>query len=612
MAPLNYVVLDVETYWDSDYTLRKLTHEQYIRDRRFMCHGWGVHAVGSKVSRWLSDAQMRALAKSWDWSTTAIICHNTRFDGAILGWHYGIKPALWVDTMGMYRALHPALKSHSLAALGKHFGYGTKGDEVVNTLGKRVLTAYEYERLGVYCATGDDSDCHITARLFTNAWDSFPKFERAVMDMTLRMFIEPVFEVDPDVLKAFIKQHAAEKLALLQKANIDLKTIMSNDKFAEVLHSLGIEPPMKPSPRTPGKMIYAFAKTDAAMDELAEDEDPLVQAVVAARLGNKTTILESRAERLIDVSTRGTLPVPLNYWGAKITGRHSGADKLNMQNFTRGSALRRSLRAPKGYKVVVGDSSNIELRLVMAMAGQGDAVAKIRNKVDLYCDFATDIYGREITKADEDERFVGKQGMLSLQYSASAPKFFNMLRQKRHPLPFEQCEKVVQVYRTKHDAVVRLWRHCEKVVIPAIHRGQRVSVDVLGWFTTSEEGFSLPGMLGVQYPQLKRTYSEEKDSMEWQYNSGRGVRGLYGAKVVENLCQHAARQVVMFQGLLVSTRYRVIHSVHDELVCCVPEDEAEDCKAFMLQCLQTAPRWAGDALPVTGEVGVGDTYGAAK
>ena len=187
----------------------------------------------------------------------------------------------------------------------------------------------------------------------------------------------------------------------------------------------------KISPRT-GKETFAFAKTDKEFTSMQDHHNPEVAALVQARLGAKTTIAETRALRFLEMANRGPLPVYLNFWGAKTTGRYSGGNKVNWQNLpARGvsAGLRLALKAPTGHKVLVGDSSNIELRTVMALAGQEDALIKIRNGVDMYCDFASKLFNREITKADYAERFLGKTAMLGLQYGAGAERFQEMVRQ---------------------------------------------------------------------------------------------------------------------------------------------------------------------------------------
>src|SRR5690606_5724575 len=109
----------------------------------------------------------------------------------------------------------------------------------------------------------------------------FPARELAVMDMVLRCAIEPRFQLDLTVLAEHLHAIRTQKDHLLARAMMvgaDGKTaLMSNDRFAELLRSLGVEPPTKTSPVT-GKVTYAFAKSDPAFLDLQEHEDPAVQA----------------------------------------------------------------------------------------------------------------------------------------------------------------------------------------------------------------------------------------------------------------------------------------------------------------------------------------------
>ena len=102
---------------------------------------------------------------------------------------------------------------------------------------------------------------------------------------------------------------------------------------------------MKISPRT-GKQTFAFSKTDEGFKKLQEHPDEKVQNLVAARLGTKSTLEETRTQRFIDIGNRGSLPVPLKYYAAH-TGRWGGSDNVNLQNIPRKSVLKQSIWAPK-------------------------------------------------------------------------------------------------------------------------------------------------------------------------------------------------------------------------------------------------------------------------
>ena len=103
--------------------------------------------------------------------------------------------------------------------------------------------------------------------------------------------------------------------------------------------------------------------SDLGLKELAEHPDERVQAIVAARLGTKSTLEETRTERFIAISKRGRMPVPLRYYAAH-TGRWGGDDKLNLQNLPRKSLLKEAIVAPDGYVLIDADSSQIEARTV--------------------------------------------------------------------------------------------------------------------------------------------------------------------------------------------------------------------------------------------------------
>ena len=612
---MDILTVDFETYYDQQFSLSKMQTDAYINDDRFEIIGVAI-IKNDEPAVWFSGSETETIGwlhSNYDWANSAVRCHNTLFDGYILTQHCGIKPKLWMDTLGQGRMLLPFLTSHSLANLVKQYNLPDKGTAVVKALGKRRadFNPTELAEYAEYCK----HDAWLCKELGVKFDPFTPPLAMKLIDMTVRMFTEPVLIGDQAEMKNLYDDEVKRKADLLLKAETNREIIMSNDKFAEALLALGVTPPMKQSKANPEKETYAFAKSDKDFTDLQDHDDPDVQALVAARLGVKTTIAETRALKFLETAKRGPLPVYLNFWGAKTTGRYSGGNSINWQNIpARGpsAGLRKALLAPTGHTVLVGDSSNIELRTVMALAGQDDVLDKLGAGVDMYCDFASKLFGRTITKADKPERFLGKTAMLGLQYGAGAKRFQEMVRLAKRTEPSvelideNRAYAVVDLYRSVHHKVVHLWKRCNDVILPDIANGcDMVNVDVNGWFVTQWDGFGRPGEPGVMYNDLKY------DGKDWTYQMGRQRVNIHGAKVVENLSQHAAMLIVMWQTARINQRYPVKLSVHDEAVCVVPDDELIEARAYMEECLAMTPKWCR-SIPVSCETGTGPSYGDAK
>lgn len=344
--PSTVIHLDFESYFDSDYTLRKLTTEAYVRDERFQVIGVGVR-VGDGATAWLEEWEFRAWAARVDWARVAVNAHHTQFDGFILSERYGIRPGFLLCTMTLGRALH-GVYGVGLDKLAIKYGFGQKTDGLTNAKGKRRadFTQREWLAFGDYCK----NDVALTADLLRAMLRGFPPLELWAIDMTIRMFTEPVLIADLPLLAKTLDGERARKAAMLDNLaehapDGDPRTLLaSSDKFAELLRSLGVEPPMKPNAK--GEQIYAFAKTDPGMVALLEHDREEIRFLAEARLEVKSTIVETRVERLMGVGQRGRVPIYLKAYGAH-THRFSGGDKMNPQNFNRGGALRAALLAPE-------------------------------------------------------------------------------------------------------------------------------------------------------------------------------------------------------------------------------------------------------------------------
>lgn len=931
---MDIVTIDFETYYDKDYSLSKITTEAYVRDPRFEVIGVGVK-VNDNPTDWYTGENPGRFLKSLDYSNRAILCHNTVFDGAILSWHFGIRPRLWLDTLSMARPWHGLTVGGSLKKLVAHYRLGEKGDEVVRAMGKRRrdFSQAEMDAYASYCKT----DVDLTYKLFRKLKGKFSPSELMLIDQTIRMYTEPSIVLDKPLLEQHLQDVRERKSDLMDELgwladNNDLikDHLMSNPRLTLVLEALGVDVPMKVSPST-GKLTQAFGKTDKAFTDLLEHDDPRVRAVVAARLGVKSTLEETRTASLIGVAERGPLPIMLNYYGAhcvpgdtevltptgwerldtweggaiaqwnsdrdiitfenaeryvgpevgkwvrstapympvemtlghtvpvlghrnrkltpmaagdmigrgssyvptssyvsgvlrsytpeqtrvlvmvqadgsfeiqsgagrrlsiflkkprKIqrarelltaagvkfieqtypswpgyvrfvvryrdypkwlsperklfgpwimgcpldvfiaelqhwdgwvqggqmcystsdytnaewiqtaahlagmgcaisvregkgnrrtnyalrfrdraecmvkkhhlevveklqqsycvksrtgywlarankhifitgnTGRFSGGDKMNLQNLPRGGTLRRALCAPKGKVLVASDSAQIEARIVAWVAGQEHLLSAFREGRDVYSEFATDVYGRKITKEDRLERHVGKTAVLGLGYGMGAPKFRATLALGAGGIKVEmddgEAKRIVQAYRSKYPLIPQLWNRCGWALA---QMAQGKTGDIRPYLPFGPEYIGLPNGLQINYPLLQvaeggfkycgdtRTYFEAAkarvlgsnvSTVKWQY--------IYGGKVVENIVQALARIVVAEQMVTIGQRYKTVLQVHDEIVIMVDEHEAEEALEFVQQVMKTPPTWAPD-LPVNCEAHVGASYGECK
>jgi DNA polymerase len=609
---VDIITADFETFYSKTYSLSKMTTEAYIRDPQFQVIGVSVK-VNDQPTQWFSGTARETLEflHGFDWENSALLSHNTMFDGAILSWRCGIRPARLLDTMCMSRALHGVNARHSLAAVAERYGVGEKGDEVVRAIGKRRsdFTAGELREYAAYCVKDTDLTWEIFSRMLAAG---FPTPELKLIDLTLRMFTDPMLRLDVPHLEGHLMHTVRTKEDLLAEAGItDKKDIMSNLKFAALLEAHGAEPPTKISPAT-GKTAYAFAKTDEDFLALQEHESLAVQTLVAARLGNKSTIEETRTQRFIEVGRRGAFPIPLRYYAAH-TGRWGGTDKVNLQNLpSRGpnaKQIKRAIVAPDGYMLVDCDSSQIEARVLAWWAEQEDLVQAFERKEDVYKIMATSIYGVPVEDVTKQQRHVGKTTVLGCGYGMGAPKFQTYLKTGFPPMDVEldEAKRIIDIYRHTNHRIVDLWRDAQNC-IKYMAQGDRLRFGRPGVIDAdpTRRGIILPNGLPILYPNLRAQETEK--GYEYVYDTRQGPTRIYGGKAVENVVQALARIVVGEQMLKIAKRYHVVLTVHDSVIACVPEDEVDEAQAYIEACMRWVPRWAA-GLPVNCESGVGKSYG---
>jgi DNA polymerase len=608
---MKVLTIDFETYYDNKFSLSKLTTEEYVRDEQFEVIGVSVQ-VDTDEPQWFSGthAQIKDFLGQYNFEKNLALAHNAMFDAAILGWSFGINPRGWLDTLSMARALHGTEVGGSLKTLAEYYDIGVKGDEVIAAQGKRKadFTDVELARYGEYCK----NDTALTYKLFQCMSDGFPKVELRLIDLTIKMFSEPVLHLNPGILEehlTFVRGVKDKLMDKLQEAGYTREDLMSNPKLAEIFTTLSVIPPTKISAAT-GKETWAFSKTDEEFKALLEHEDEYVQAIVAARLGVKSTLEETRTERFIAIAQRGPMPVPLRYYAAH-TGRWGGDDKLNLQNLPRNSPLKSAIVAPVGYVILDADSAQIEARIVAWLAGQEDLLTAFTNGEDVYKIMASSIYMKPVEEVNKAERFVGKTTILGAGYGMGATKFQTQLKNFGVDTPLEECKRIIDVYRKTYPKIPELWRDAHDALTDMMSNkvsdlGRNGLLKIEG-----KNGIRLPNDLYIKYPNIRKVQQEDgKSELLYDTKKGRSFipTRIYGGKVVENLCQALARIVIGGQMLMIAKKYRVVMTVHDAVACIVPEGEAELAKEYVELCMRLRPEWAQD-LPLNCESGYGHSYG---
>jgi DNA polymerase len=640
-----FLFCDFETYFDTDFSLRKLSPPEYILDHRYETLLMAAYDPRWDAPRIVLAEDIPKFLEKYPPEQTIGCSHNALFDLAILAWRYGWVPGRMADTLGMVRALRN-YKKNSLGAVKKQlFGSDTKGDTLPKVKGLRAAGIKQAGLWGEFCtyAMNDVRDCFM---IYGKLAKEFPMEEHRVMDLVLRAAVQPTLHADVPLLEKHLEDLRSRKARLLRECGFDKAALMSTHNFKTALEDLGVEIKHKTSPT--GKWIPQFSKTDPFMEDLlyyanpAYDDDVnyAVQTLAAARLSHKSTIEETRAERFLNIAklpwpvdpvvsnhqkpvsdvnepvsdvngsrilnghrTLHLLPVALRYGGAH-THRLSGEWKLNMQNLPRDktkSRLREALVAPPGHMMITADLAQIEARIVAMLCGQVGLVEQFRRGEDVYAQFASIVFRRTITKGNNPaERFLGKTAILGLGYGCGHERYYQMVvtqaRQAGISLDglfdIDIAQQTVGTYRTLFAFIPQAWRKLDHFLSHTINSTNPTQQSPWGPVTAMSGRILLPNRMYLRYNQ-----NEEY---------------LYGAKLLENITQALARIVVMQAAVrLAAQGYRFVLQAHDELVFVVPESDVEAaCDAVRREMIQD-PAWL-PGLPLAVEIGVGKNYGACK
>lgn len=667
---MNYLTLDFETYYDKEINLKKMTTQAYVMHPQME-----VLMVSAKFNedpvQIIDGEQIPTFFATVDWSNTAVIAHNAVFDGSILYWRYGVRPAMLIDTMSMAQALGvPTIAgSASLATcirLLQEAGYAVppKGTEVLDALGKRRadFTPQQWAAYREYCK----NDTDITWFLFKVLRQYLTDEEMCFQDIILRCYTEPRLTVDIPTVEYELNRcrtYKAEQLAEVCKmfgtTQDNLSALLrSNDKFAEVLRSIGgvteeeaeqgksgtFIIPTKVSEKT-GKTTWAFGKTDVAFKELCEHDDPKIQAVCQARLAAKSSIDETRCLKFLEYGSYGFLPMGYKIGGAH-TNRMSGgsAGSANMQNLPSGrregqsDLLRRSIIAQGNSVIVNYDASQIECRVLAYIANQTDVLGVFASGGDVYSFAASKIHGipyQEIIdgrKSSDPEtahkysmmRQYGKTATLALGYGQGAQGFQKYaLVNTGINMTMDESATTVRAWRDANGFITGFWRMCDQALATMVAGGQMYfgGADGKMFFADGNRyifgrkvaGIRMPNGLWLNYPNLSADFTNPRRPQYFYDKCGYNGKPLktkvYSGLVAENITQALAFAVMKTQAVWIAQYYPIVMNTHDEWCIVVPREQAEVAAGYMHRCMCTAPDYI-QGIPLASEGGWAQSYGA--
>ncbi|CAB4241150.1 PolA DNA polymerase I - 3'-5' exonuclease and polymerase domains [uncultured Caudovirales phage] len=669
--------VDAETRWSSKptdwsadpFTLSKMTTEEYIRSPHFKAFGFCIHEVGSSQPvQWYSHRELKRIFSQYDWTKTAVLAHNAQFDVGIMSMIYDINPCFIFDTLSMGRALRGVEVGNSLMKLAEDYGLPPKGKAVHSTDGLYELDKHIERELADYCK----HDVFLCEEIFANfmlridpvtrlSAGPYPTKELRLIDMTVRMYTHPTLVLDKPMLEKALEEDNGKLAAALERVGAEPSQLASNDQFAEILQKLSVEVPKKPSPANKDKMIFAFAKNDALFQQMLNGDNEDVALLCEARLKVKSNMERNRAQRFIDISERGNLPVPLSYYGAA-TGRWTASkgSNINMQNLKRGSALRNAIMAPDDHVIVVGDLSQIEPRVLAWLAGYETMLAIFRAGGDPYATFGSTMFSiAGMTKESHPllrqsaksallgagyqlgwasfaaQLLVGFLGAPPQRYTKADAKQLGVTAQDvlKFTTNKDYMEKMAEIAHTCTDdellihclaakAIIDKYRAAAEPVVDFWHfLGERLEHSLVGGEEYNYKGvlifrkdeIEMVNGMTIRYPDLKM-HVDEKDPKKravYTYQDGKKRIKLYPGKICNNVTQGTAR-IIMTDGMLrTQKRYRPVLTVHDEQGVIAPLEEAKEAKKFLYDCMVQVPKWM-PGIPLNADVGFHQRYGRAK
>lgn len=641
--PQDYVVLDFESYYDSEYSLTKMSAWEYIKDSRFEPLGCGLFWVlksGTKVKEYVVPEKLAVTFSCMqarygqELENLTVVIQNAKFDALILKETYGILPRFIIDVKHL-DAHQDSKRSHKLKDMALIYGVKEKGrTEDFKGLHWDTMTIEQRVAIATYCKNDCESEQGIFEQLLPRL--SWPEMELWFANHSTRLWLDPKLVFNKSLAKQLYFEMDAELEKIIERTGFSKSAISGNKSIVKLFTSLLPEEDALPMKQGKSELIPALAKNDDGCNYLLAHPDPRVANLMEARLAVKSW--PNHLKRMLTMGSMskaagGLQPVPSNYYGAH-TGRSSGGEKINLYNLggsgRAGTAnhpliqkMRGLLLADVGYMLALSDSAQIEARVLAWLAGCDKLVKGFAEKRDIYSEFATELFGVAVRKPKESDalavkkdleikRGFGKETILASGFGMGPTKFHGRCLANKELRPmfddgtytFAFVDSLIQTYRREYKEVPNFWKTIEGLFRWVINNPDNCvgyGKKEFGLEKNLLEFWNDRGTVNLQLPSGRILYyphaAINKADKEIRYEHGH----LWGGTLTENVVQAISRDLlVIWIRQVEEAGIPVVHHVYDEIIGMVPAETAEEDLKRIEDIMCVAPDWA-DGLPLAAE-----------
>mgnify|MGYP003675666955 CR=1 FL=1 len=592
--PQRIIGVDYETYYDDECSITIQGSYNYCRHPKYDAYMVTIATCGGD--------EFVGHPKDFDWASICQpgdiwVSHNQSFDRTVYeaDIQKGITPDVFPDEWYCTADLAAFLGyPRSLANAGK-FLLGKEIDKSTRNKmkGKRWENMTpEFQKEVTDYAMGDALDCRDLFLKYGHLW---PQTERDYSNHTILMGNRGV-PINEKKLNDGIKLLGEKIWQAEQDIPWDWdkdKTPLSPKSLAKQCRTVSIDPP---------KSLAQDSLECAAWEDKYGSKFPWVGAMRDWRRCNmllkKLTAMKNR----IKTDKPGWMAYGQLYGGAH-TLRDSGSGGVNMQNMPRtemfGVNMRNLIEAPKGFKFISADYGQIEARVTAWLSGDEALLKQVRAGIDIYEAHARATMGytnpKPLKDVDPDLRQLAKARVLSLGFGCGAAKFVVMAKTMYGiDIKLADAKTIVSEYRRVTPVKKTLWQVLERGI----------------WDAVGSWRMQLPSGRYLNYRNIKKRGDEYNQVLTAAIPRGANFINVkfWGGKLTENLVQATARDLFVEGVLRVEKAgYPVLMRIHDEVLCMVPEAEADAACREVERLLCIPPEWAPD-LPVSADASIIDRY----